>query len=67
MGIISGLLKATAGAGAGVALLTALPVFGAVGVITMTGMAVGSVLGAAAGIAEEVIEQKKRKNDLQRR
>ncbi len=67
MGMISGLMKAAAGAGAGVALLTALPIFGAVGAITVTGMALGSVLGAAAGITEEVIEQKKRKAELQRR
>jgi hypothetical protein len=67
MGIVSGLMKAAAGAGAGVALLTALPVFGAVGVITATGMAVGSVIGAAAGITEEVMEYKKRKKELQRR
>ena len=67
MGMISGLMKAAAGAGAGVALLTALPIFGAVGVITVTGMALGSVLGAAAGITEEVMEQKKRKTELRRR
>jgi hypothetical protein len=67
MGLVSGMLKAATGAAAGVALITALPVFGAVGVITATGMAVGSVIGAAAGITEEVMEYKKRKRDIRRR
>jgi len=54
MGFVSGLLKVVTGAAAGVAAVAALPVFGAVGTITATGMAVGSVLGAAAGVADEI-------------
>ena len=53
MGWVRGLAKAAAGAGAGVALVTALPVFGAVGTITAAGLMVGSLLGAAAGAADE--------------
>jgi len=58
MGFVRGVAKAAAGAGAGVALLTALPVFGAVGAITAAGLVVGAGLGAAAGVADEVIEAK---------
>ena len=54
MGFVSGLLKIAAGAGAGVVAITALPVFGAVGVITATGIAVGSAIGAVAGAADEI-------------
>ncbi len=53
MGWVRGLAKAAAGAGAGVALVTALPVFGAVGTITAAGLAIGSLLGAAAGAVDE--------------
>ena len=59
MSFVRGLVKAAAGAGAGVAVVTALPVFGAVGAITAAGLVVGSVLGAAAGVADEVLETKK--------
>jgi len=59
MGFVSGLLKVATGAVAGVAALTALPVFGAVGTITAVGMAVGSIVGAAAGAADEVIGKDK--------
>ncbi len=61
MSIVRGLAKAAAGAGAGVALLTALPVFGAVGAITTVGLVVGSVLGATAAVADEVLEARKNK------
>ena len=61
MGFVRVLFKAAAGAGAGVALITALPVFGAVGAISAAGLVVGSLLGATAGAAEEVLEAKKRK------
>jgi hypothetical protein len=54
MGWVRGLAKAAAGAGAGVALVTALPVFGAVGTITAVGLVVGSLVGAAAGALDEV-------------
>ena len=67
MGIVSGLLKAATGAAAGVALITALPIFGAVGAITAAGLAVGSVIGAGAGITEELMEHKKRRTDMRRR
>ncbi len=40
---------AIVGVGAGVALVTALPVLGAAGAITATGTAVGSAGGALAG------------------
>jgi len=59
MGFVSGLLKVAAGAATGVAAITALPVFGAVGTITAAGMAVGSVVGAVAGVADEVIGKDK--------
>ncbi len=58
MGFVSGLLKVVTGAAAGVAAVAALPVFGAVGTITATGVAVGSVLGAAAGVADEINSRK---------
>ena len=59
MSFVRGLVKVAAGAGAGVAVVTALPIFGAVGAITATGLVVGSVLGAAAGVADEVFESKR--------
>lgn len=40
------------GASAGVALLTALPVFGAVGTITAAGAVIGSVVGGMAGVLD---------------
>ena len=40
------------GASAGVALLTALPVFGAVGTITAAGAVVGSLAGGMAGVLD---------------
>lgn len=61
MSFVRGLVKVAAGAGAGVAVVTALPIFGAVGAITATGLVVGSLLGAAAGVADEVAENKKEK------
>ena len=54
MGLVSGLLKIATGAVAGVAAVTVLPIFGAVGAITATGIAVGSVLGGAAGAVDEI-------------
>jgi len=50
MGMVKTLKTMAESAAVGVALLTALPVFGAVGAITATGVVVGSVLGAAAGL-----------------
>lgn len=57
MGFVSGLIKVAAGAAAGVAAITALPVLGAVGAITATGIAVGSVLGGAAGAVDEMMKK----------
>ena len=45
------------GASAGVALLTALPVFGAAGTITAAGAVVGSLVGGAAGWLDTVRER----------
>jgi hypothetical protein len=59
MSFIGGLGKVAAGAAAGVLAVTALPVFGAVGAITATGMAVGSLVGAAAGVADELLGEPK--------
>lgn len=63
MGFVRGLMKVAAGAGAGVAVVTALPVFGAVGAITAAGLVVGSLLGAAAGVADEVLEHRREAGD----
>ncbi len=56
MSFVRGLIKVATGAGAGIAVVTALPVFGAIGAITATGLVIGSILGAAAGAADAVIE-----------
>ena len=58
MSFVRGLLRVATGAGAGIAVVTALPVFGAIGAITATGLVVGSILGAAAGAADAVLETK---------
>lgn len=60
MGFVSGLLKVAAGAAAGVAAVTALPIFGVAGTITATGIVVGSTLGAAAGITDEIKNKDKK-------
>ena len=54
MSMVRGLIKVAEGAVIGVAALTALPIFGAVGTITATGVAVGSIVGAFAGIIDEL-------------
>lgn len=56
MEFVSALVKATSGAGIGVALVTALPVFGAVGTVTAAGIVVGSLVGAAAGVTDAIKE-----------
>lgn len=61
MSFISGLIKAAKGAAVGVAAVTALPIFGAVGTITAAGIVVGAAVGTIAGIADEMIESKKSK------
>ena len=58
MGFISGLKKIVEGSALGVTAIVVLPVFGAVGTITATGAVVGSLLGAAAGIADEINDNK---------
>jgi hypothetical protein len=50
MGFISLLSKIVVGAGAGVAAAAALPILGVVGTIA----AVGTVVGAVVGLADEV-------------
>ena len=54
------LLKNVAlGASAGVALLTALPIFGAAGTLTGAGALVGSLLGGVAGLVDTVRTQRR--------
>lgn len=54
MSLIDTLENMVKGAAVGVATVTALPIFGAVGAITATGVIVGSTVGAAAALADEV-------------
>jgi hypothetical protein len=54
MTFLGALKKIVIGAPLGVLAVTALPVFGAVGTITAIGIAVGSTIGAVAGIADEI-------------
>ena len=58
MSFVRGSIKVATGAGAGIAVVTALPVFGAIGAITATGLVIGSILGVAAGLADTVLETK---------
>lgn len=58
MGYVDTLTKVALGAGAGVVAVTALPIFGVAGTITATGVAVGSLVGAAAGLADAAEKQK---------
>lgn len=46
------LKKVITGVPLGILVVTALPVFGAVGAITATGSVVGALVGAACGIAD---------------
>jgi hypothetical protein len=52
MKIVTLLKNVALGASAGVAVLTALPVFGAVGTLTTAGAVVGSLLGGVAGVLD---------------
>ena len=61
MSLVTGLFKVAKGAAVGVAAVTALPIFGAVGSITALGIVIGATAGAVAGVADEVIEKKKSK------
>lgn len=54
MSFLGMLGKVVEGAAIGVATVTALPVFGAVGTITAAGVVVGTTIGAAAAIADEI-------------
>lgn len=54
MSFIDTLKSAVTGAATGVTVITALPIFGAVGAITAVGISVGAVLGAVAGVADEL-------------
>lgn len=60
MGLIGLMGNITKGAIAGVAMATVLPVAGAVGSITATGVAVSSVIGGAAGVYDHVSEEKQK-------
>jgi hypothetical protein len=46
------------GATAGVGAVIALPIFGAVGTITAAGVVVGSLVGAAAGVADSIMDRR---------
>lgn len=61
MGFVSLCTKAAIGAGALVTLVVALPIAGPVGAITATGAAVASVVGAVAGVAEELLDDKEKR------
>ena len=58
MSFVRGLSKAAVGAGSGIALITALPVFGAVGAISAVGLVFGTIVGAAAGVIDEIIDSR---------
>ncbi len=59
MKVVPLLRNVSLGASAGVALLTALPVFGAVGTITAAGAVVGSLIGGMAGVLDSLREQRR--------
>ena len=53
MTFLAALKNIAIGSPLGVAAITMLPIFGAVGTITATGIAVGATLGAVAGVTDE--------------
>ena len=59
MSYIKIMQSAAKGAVAGVVVLTALPVFGAVGALTSVGLVVGAVGGAVLGGLDEVKTSKR--------
>ncbi len=61
MEFVNSLAKIATGAAAGVAVITALPIFGAVGTITATGAVVGALIGSGAGLADALRNSKKEK------
>jgi hypothetical protein len=58
MKVVPLLRNVSLGASAGVALLTALPLFGAVGTITAAGAVVGSLIGGVAGVLDTLRERR---------
>lgn len=58
MSFINTLQSIAKGATVGVLAVTALPIFGAVGVVTATGVVVGSIVGAAAALVDEIEKNK---------
>lgn len=60
MKIVPLIRNVSIGASAGVALLTALPVFGAVGTITAAGAVVGSLVGGVAGVLDTMRDRASR-------
>lgn len=54
MTFLGSLKNIVLGAPLGVVAVTVLPIFGAVGAITATGIAVGSLVGAVCGVLDEV-------------
>ncbi len=59
MKIVTLLKNVALGASAGVALLTALPLFGAVGTLSTAGAVVGSLVGGVAGALDSVRTQRR--------
>ncbi len=66
MSFVNGLIKVAKGATVGVAAVTALPIFGAAGTITAVGITVGAVVGATAGVLDEIIENTRKSADSKR-
>lgn len=56
------LLKVCGGVAAGIGLIAALPIFGAIGTVTTGGAILGSILGAGAGMAVVAEDEEKRKS-----
>ena len=54
MTFLGSLKNIVIGAPLGIIAVTALPIFGAVGAISATGIAVGSVVGAVCGVLDEL-------------
>ncbi|MDF5637558.1 hypothetical protein P3733_25675 [Vibrio parahaemolyticus] len=57
MSFVNALVTVAKGAAAGVALGVSLPVFGAVGTITVTGATITSIAGAVLGAADALDEE----------
>lgn len=57
MNFLETLERVAKGAATGVTVVTVLPIFGAAGVITATGIAVGSTIGATAAILDKIKEE----------